>query len=214
VIDRVGLLSTLVGISRAERTSYLIGIPVIVLALLLVLIARKNPGWRLAMKSSPTAVGANAVSGLFAAGVAIVSLAALGGGGFWLYHHYHHDRSVSAYCNVFYGQGEALRSEYQGIGAQSDPIDDLGAIFSAPSQLANFLGQLANVAPMTIEPDVVIIQQAFAKEATQLTSNPIAALVDGLGDGAASNDAVNQVNQWTLQNCGAPPGSGASNTSG
>jgi hypothetical protein len=151
-----------------------------------------------------------------AAGLATVLIVLVGlvAGSFWLYHRYHHDRSVAAYCNVFYGQGSAIRSEYSNVNAQSDPIGALGAIFSAPDQLANFFGQLENVAPMTIEPDVATIHQAFQQEANELTSDPVEALLGGLVVGAATSGASNRVNQWTLQNCGPPPGNGTTDTTG
>ena len=147
-----------------------------------------------------------------AAGVAtlLLVLAVLVGGGVWAYEHFHHDRSVEAYCAVFYGEGGQIRSEYTGLNSQSDPIDSLGAILSAPSQISGFFQQLENVAPMSIEPDVAILQQAFQQEANDLISDPIGGLLGGLEDSAATNAAANSVNQWTLQNCGPPPGTSSS----
>jgi hypothetical protein len=144
----------------------------------------------------------------------LIVLVALVGGGYWLYHRYHHDRSAAAYCGVFYGQGSVIRSEYSNVNAQSDPIGALGAIFSAPDQLADFFGQLENVAPMTIEPDVATIQQAFQQEANELTSDPVEALLKGLVDGEATSGASDRTNQWTLQNCGAPLGKSPTATTG
>lgn len=117
-------------------------------------------------------------------------------------------RSVAAYCHVFYGTGAKLRDSYASATYANDPLQALGTILSAPSQLANFLGQLAAVAPMIIEPAVATLQQAFQEEAGEAggaVSDPLGALFGGLVAGMASEQAAQEVTQWTLAHCGPPP---------
>jgi len=142
------------------------------------------------------------VAKLFLATVVIVGLIM---GGAYAYHHLYHDRSVRAYCKTFYSKGKQFRLEYS-ITSSNDPLRSLANMMSAPQQLANFFGQLDSVAPMTIEPAVATIQKAFQSQMNQLESgNLFTMLFGGLIDRGVSQNAVNEVNQYTLQNCGSPP---------
>lgn len=123
-------------------------------------------------------------------------------------------RSAAAYCQVFYGEGSKLRATYSSADA-NDPLQALGTILSAPSQLASFLGQLEAVAPGTIEPAVATLQQAFQEEANEegdAATDPIGALFGGLVAGLSSQQAAQEVTQWTFRHCGAPPGSSSQST--
>lgn len=115
-------------------------------------------------------------------------------------------RSVAAYCQVFYGQGSQLRQQWSGNNQSGDLVGELGTLFGAPQQLANFFGRLDAVAPDDIEPDVHQLQQAAQQAADNLKSgNVIQSLLGGLTSGLGSQGAETRVNQWTLSNCGSPP---------
>jgi hypothetical protein len=120
-------------------------------------------------------------------------------------------RSVAAYCHTFYQQGTQLRNQWQGVGnnMNRDPLGALVSLVAAPSQMATLFGQLDEVAPQSIEPDVAQIQQALQQEvnnAGQDITNPIVGVIGGLASSIATAPAWTAVNHWTDTNCGPPPG--------
>ena len=120
-------------------------------------------------------------------------------------------RSVDAYCMTFYEKGTQFRNEYLKVDANesNDPLGALVALITAPSQLADFFGDLAEVAPPSIEPQVAQIQAAFQKEVNGATgdlTNPIGGIINGLASAIETGPAWSAVNSWTDSNCGPPPG--------
>ena len=118
-------------------------------------------------------------------------------------------RSISAYCTTFYQKGTQFRNEYLNTNASADPLGAIVAIVTAPSQLADFFGELDAVAPSSIEPDIAQIHGAFKKEvdgATGDLTNPVGGLLNGLASAIETGPAWNAVNSWTESNCGPPPG--------
>jgi hypothetical protein len=118
-------------------------------------------------------------------------------------------RSVAAYCQVFYGQGAQVRNNLAPTN-DSDPFEVLGSLVDAPSELANFFGQLDAVAPASIEPDVAAMQHTFQQEAgeqSNVATDPLDDIVGGLLGGLGSQQAAQAVTTWTLHHCGRPPGS-------
>ncbi|MGY1728095.1 hypothetical protein ACI79J_14090 [Geodermatophilus sp. SYSU D01062] len=121
-------------------------------------------------------------------------------------------RSVEAYCDVFYGEGQELRDAWTQAGNTDDPLAGMAAMFSAPRDLATFFGRLAEVAPDEIEPDVAALHDAFQEQADSLGSqagelmdNPLGALAGAFAAGLSTSGAEQRVNQYTLDNCGPPP---------
>lgn len=141
----------------------------------------------------------------------LLTLATIGGavaGGVAAYHHLRQSGSVAAYCKVFYGDGQQLRSEYQVNSGQ--PLQELADMLSAPAQLVSFFGKLDAVAPPSIEPDVGQLQQALQQESSGEggdLSDPLAGLASGLVDGLASEPAYSVVNSWTEQSYAPAPAS-------
>ena len=120
-------------------------------------------------------------------------------------------RSTAAYCHTFYQQGTQLRNQWQGVdkNMNQDPLGGLLSAVTIPSQLATFFGQLDTVAPLSIEPDVAQIQQAFQQEVNNAgrdITNPIAGLIGGFASSFETAPALTAVNNWTNTNCGPPPG--------
>jgi hypothetical protein len=82
-------------------------------------------------------------------------------------------------------------------------------VISAPAQLADFFGDLAAVAPSSIQPQVAQIQAAFQKEVNGATgdlTNPLGGIITGIASAIETGPAFQQVNNWTETNCGPPPG--------
>jgi hypothetical protein len=118
-------------------------------------------------------------------------------------------RSVAAYCRTFYQQGTQFRSEFMNANSSSDPLSGVVDLISAPAQLANFFGDLAEVAPTSIEPQVAQIQAAFQQEVNGATSdltNPLGGLIGAFASAIETGPAWEAVNNWTDTNCGPPPG--------
>jgi hypothetical protein len=121
-------------------------------------------------------------------------------------------RSATAYCNYFYGEGSQLRNRWiqADKSASSDPFAALGTVFSAMPELTTFMHQLSLRAPDEIQPAVETLAETFKHESEQegsAASDPLGALAGGLVDGLAASGSEQQVNQYTEQHCGAPPGS-------
>lgn len=122
------------------------------------------------------------------------------------------NRSVEAYCSVFYGEGQQLRSQWAAAGSSEDPFAGLAAVFSAPRDLAVFFDKLDKVAPEEIEPDVAELRDAFQQQADSLGSqaggvldNPLGALAGSLAAGLSTAGVEQRVDDYTLKNCGPPP---------
>jgi hypothetical protein len=117
--------------------------------------------------------------------------------------------SVASYCQTFYRQGTQFRSQFQNSNSSSDPLGALASLLTAPSQLATFFGNLAAVAPASIQPQVAQIQHAFQQEvnnAGQDITDPLGGIVSGLASAIETGPAWTAVNNWTDSNCGPPPG--------
>lgn len=118
-------------------------------------------------------------------------------------------RSVAAYCTTFYQKGSQIRSEYLNVDASKNLLGAIADVISAPAQLADFFGDLAAVAPPSIQPQVAEIQAAFQKEvggATGDLTNPVGGIITGIASAIETGPAWNAVNNWTEDNCGPPPG--------
>ena len=126
-------------------------------------------------------------------------------------------RSVEAYCSTFYGEGQELRQRWLDTNAEGDPVAGLAQLFSAPRDLAVFFGELSDVAPEEIQPDVETVRDTFQRQADSLgdkagdiASGPMGlfgALAGDLATGLAAAPAMQRVDTWTSQNCGPPPAS-------
>jgi hypothetical protein len=124
-------------------------------------------------------------------------------------------RSVASYCSYFYGEGTQLRNRFiKSSDANSqDPFAELSSVFADVPEAASFLHQLSLRAPQEIAPDVQVLAQAlenFAAQAGSGASDPLGALASGMVDGLETSGAEQRVNEYTLKNCGAPPGSTSS----
>jgi hypothetical protein len=122
-------------------------------------------------------------------------------------------RSAASYCSYFYGQGSQLRNRWiQSTNkAGQDPFAALASVFADLPEAANFLHQLSLRAPESIAPDVQVLAEALKRIPEQMGSaatNPLGALAGGLVDGLQTSGAEQRVNAFTVQNCGAPPGTG------
>lgn len=118
-------------------------------------------------------------------------------------------RSVATYCTTFYQKGGQLRNEFLSASAKKDPLIAIVDLITAPAQLADFFGDLATVAPQTIETQVQQIQKAFQKEVDNATgdiSNPVGGIISGLASAIETGPAWSAVTHWTDTNCGPPPG--------
>lgn len=139
--------------------------------------------------------------------VGILSMALSLGAGAVLFAGCGGGRSVAAYCHVFYTTGAKLRAAYS--STSNNLLTDLGKVFGAPAQLADFFTRLDAVAPTTIEPQVATLAHAFRSEVDSEGNDlidPIGGVLGGLADGLASEQAYEAVTHWTLQHCGPPPG--------
>lgn len=118
-------------------------------------------------------------------------------------------RSVAAYCTTFYQKGTQFRNQFLNADASNDPLAAIVGLISAPAQLADFFGDLATVAPLSIEPQVAEIQAAFQREvndATKDLTNPVGGVITGIASAIETGPAWDAVNNWTGTNCGPPPG--------
>lgn len=137
-----------------------------------------------------------------AAAVALPVLALSGCGG----------RSVEAYCETFYGEGQELREQWIEAGDTEDPFAAMGTIFSAPGDLAAFFDELADVAPEEIQSDVERMRDAFQEQADSMGdtaagmfSDPFGTALGSLATGMSLSGPAERVDAWTLENCGPPP---------
>lgn len=119
-------------------------------------------------------------------------------------------RSVEGYCQTFYSEGQKFRDTYERVDAQTDPVAGLIVLLGAPQRLALLFAKLDAVAPLDIEPDVKVLQDAFQQINDNMVANardPIRAILDALTIGASTKKSEDNVNSYTLTNCGPPPGS-------
>ncbi|TFV88575.1 hypothetical protein [Blastococcus sp. CT_GayMR16] len=121
-------------------------------------------------------------------------------------------RSVEAYCETFYGEGQELRQQWIDAGNTEDPFAAMGTIFSAPRDLAAFFDRLEKVAPDDIQPDVAQLRDAFQQQADSMGdtaagmfSNPLGTALGSLAAGMSTSGASQRVDAYTLENCGPPP---------
>jgi hypothetical protein len=90
-----------------------------------------------------------------------------------------------------------------------DPFAELSSIFADTPEALNFLNQLSVRAPEEIAPDVKMLAEALkhiSADAGSAASDPLGALASGLVDGQETSGAERRVNEYTLRNCGKPPG--------
>lgn len=123
-------------------------------------------------------------------------------------------RSVASYCSYFYGEGSQLRNRWiQSTNkAGQNPFAALSSVFADLPEAANFLHQLSLRAPESIAPEVQVLADALKRIPEQMGSaatNPLGALAGGLVNGLETSGAEQRVNAFTVQNCGAPPGTGS-----
>jgi hypothetical protein len=121
-------------------------------------------------------------------------------------------RSVEAYCETFYGEGQELRQQWIDAGNTQDPLAAIGSIFSAPRDLAAFFAELEEVAPEDIQPDVAQVRDAFQEQADSMgetaagmVENPLGTALGSLATGLSMSGAMQRVDSYTLENCGPPP---------
>ncbi|WP_104524103.1 hypothetical protein [Blastococcus atacamensis] len=121
-------------------------------------------------------------------------------------------RSVEAYCETFYGEGQELRERWIEAGDTQDPFAAMGTIFSAPGDLAAFFDDLAEVAPEEIQSDVERMRDAFQEQADSMGdtaagmfSNPFGTALGSLATGMSLTGPAERVDAYTLDNCGPPP---------
>jgi hypothetical protein len=122
-------------------------------------------------------------------------------------------RSVASYCSYFYGEGGHLRERWikSSNGDSNNPFGELSSIFADLPEAASFLHELSLRAPETIAPDVQTLSEAIKRDSEQMgaaATDPLGALAGGLVDGIETSGAEQRVNEYTKQNCGAPPSSG------
>lgn len=82
-------------------------------------------------------------------------------------------------------------------------------MFADIPEAANFLNQLSERAPEEIAPDVKVLAEALkhvSADAGAAVSDPLGALASGFVDGLETSGAERRVNEYTLRNCGNPPG--------
>jgi len=120
-------------------------------------------------------------------------------------------RSVASYCSYFYGEGSQLRNRWiqSDNKAGHNPFSALSSVFSALPEAASFFHELSLRAPESIAPDVQILAEAFKRipeQAGAAATNPLGALAGGLVNGLGASGSEQRVNAFTLQHCGAPPG--------
>jgi hypothetical protein len=120
-------------------------------------------------------------------------------------------RSTASYCSYFYGHGSQLRNRWLQSTNQAgqDPFAALSSVFADLPEAASFLHQLSLRAPESIAPDVQVLADALKRTSEQAgaaATNPLGALAGGLVDGLETSGAEQRVNAFTVQNCGAPPG--------
>jgi hypothetical protein len=120
-------------------------------------------------------------------------------------------RSVASYCSYFYGEGSQLRNRWiKAANADAqNPFAELSNVFADLPEAANFLNQLSERAPEEIAPDVKTLAEALkhvSADAGSAVSDPLGALASGLVDGLETRGAEQRVNEYTLRNCGKPPG--------
>ncbi len=145
-----------------------------------------------------------AARGLAAAVIACVTVTTLTGCG-------GASRSVASYCSYFYGEGSQLRNRWikaDNADAQN-PFVELSNVFADLPEAASFLNQLSERAPEEIAPDVKTLAEALkhvSADAGSAGSDPIGALAGGLLDGLETRGAEQRVNEYTVRNCGNPPG--------
>lgn len=120
-------------------------------------------------------------------------------------------RSVASYCSYFYGQGGKLRNRWiqSTNNAGQDPFAALASVFADLPEAASFFHELSLRAPENIAPDVQILAEALKRIPEQIggaATNPLGALAGGLVNGLETSGPEQRVNQYTVQNCGPPPG--------
>lgn len=120
------------------------------------------------------------------------------------------ERSVEAYCSTFYGEGSELRDQWTEAGG-SDLLGQAVTLLQAPQDLATFFDKLEKVAPDDIQPDVAAVRDSLKDQIDAMTSidpgSPWKAALQSMLIGVSSGGSWQRVDEWTLENCGPPPGS-------
>ena len=124
-------------------------------------------------------------------------------------------RNVDAYCDTFSARGEEFRQRYLAIDAEADPLAAFAQLAATPRDLATLFSDLADVAPDEIRADVETLRDHFDQQADglgddagALLSGPLGALGPVSGDllaGLSVAPALQRVDSWTGEHCGAPP---------
>jgi len=91
-----------------------------------------------------------------------------------------------------------------------NPFAELSSVFADLPEAVSFLHELSLRAPEPIGADVQTLAEALKQASTQMgagASDPLGALAGGLVDGLEYSGVEQRVNEYTKQNCGAPPDS-------
>ena len=118
--------------------------------------------------------------------------------------------SVEEYCSTFYLEGESFRARYRDVDARTNPAGAVIALIAAPQEVALFFGKLEKVAPPEIQPDISALQKTMQSTSDNLpnaATDPVGAMLAALITGATTAGSEARVNEYTLKNCGPPPGS-------
>jgi hypothetical protein len=116
-------------------------------------------------------------------------------------------RSVEAYCETWAAESQRLQQRWaeQGGALQQtgNPLPALGMIAGAPRDLASLYDELEKVAPDEIQPDVVVLRDAYQQLANSMGSatDPLGFGLSGLMIGLSTMEAERRVNEYTRTHC-------------
>ena len=115
-------------------------------------------------------------------------------------------RSVTAFCDELDESMAAMAESSQELAETEDPLLGFLGAFGTLGDMQRALERLADVAPSEIQQDMEIVRDTVDDQLDlgEAASNPLGALISGLGQGLMNQRSFQRVDDFALDNCGQP----------
>lgn len=119
------------------------------------------------------------------------------------------DRSTAAFCNTMKSEQQSILAKFNATANSGQgltkALNESGASAEAISALRTYFDKLADVAPPPIEDAAKIVAKSYdeaVQDEANNAGNPLAALMSGLMNSAASSSQTDEMNQFVVKRCG------------